>query len=296
MTQTVVIIGARGQVGSSLMAAARSCGFEPVGLSSKEAPLTDLGRLRSALSAYPDAPVINAAAYTAVDRAEMERELAYSVNAVGPSWLASLVHGDRPLIHYSTDYVFDGHSARPYVETDETAPKSVYGLSKRMGELAVQSHPRGYIIRTAWVFSAERANFLKTMLRIGREKRALSVVDDQRGTPTHAGDIAQATFALLRSALRGSAAPGVYHLTAQGETSWYGFATEIFDCLRAEGGPDVKLEPIPSTAYPTAASRPAYSVLDCSKIDRIVGLDRPAWRNRVAQTVKQVLAEQGTNP
>ncbi len=288
MSAPVLIFGAGGQVGQALLAHAAAAGFEAKGFSSREADVTDLNCLRGIAKSYPDAAVINAGAYTAVDKAEEDRERAFAVNATGPAFLAA-AFGDRPIIHYSTDYVFPGDGKTPYQEDDETRPLGVYGLSKRVGEMALLNAPRASVIRTAWVYSETGHNFLKTMVRVGRERGALRVVDDQRGTPTHASDIAAASFSLLDAMSRDPGAAGMYHYTASGETTWFGFAKAIFAALAEQTGTDVTVEPINSAEYPTPAARPAYSVLDGHKIESVLGLKRPAWESRVAATVAAVL-------
>lgn len=292
MKTPAIVLGAHGQVGHALTRLLRAQGHAVAAYGSTEANLRDLESVRQVLEESPDAPVINAAAYTAVDAAEEHAEAAYAVNAIGPAWLAALCASDRPLIHFSTDYVFPGDGDTPYREDDATGPMGVYGQSKRLGELAVLSHPRGTVIRTAWVYSATGKNFLKTMLRVRRQRGALRVVDDQRGTPTHADDIAHGTIALLHEQLAGhaKAASGLYHLTAKGETTWHGFASEIFAALEKQTGERVALEAISTAEYPTPAARPAYSVLDCAKIDAVDGVVRPEWSRPVHDTVAKVLA------
>ena len=249
--------------------------------------VTDPSAVRRALEEHPTAAVINASAYTAVDKAQSEVDTAFAVNASGPATLAAL-SGDRPLIHFSTDYVFNGEASAPYREDDETDPLGVYGLSKRVGERAVLA-AGGTVIRTAWVYAGHGSNFLKTMIRVGRDRGALRVVKDQHGTPTSAMDIAEAALTLLQKQIENKADHGLFHYTAKGATTWHGFAAEIFAALKAETGEEVSLEAIPSSEYPTPAKRPAYSVLDCSKIES-AGIKRPDWHTRVAPTVAAVLA------
>ncbi len=291
MVSDVIILGAGGQVGQALTTLAPAAGFAPLGFGSAEVDITSLGALKQLISDHPGTPIINAAAYTAVDKAEAEVERAFLVNATAPTWLAALAGHDRPLIHYSTDYVFSGKGETPFSTEADTAPLGVYGLSKRVGETAVLAASRGTVLRTAWVYGATGNNFLKTMVRVGRDRGALNVVDDQIGTPTHADDIARATLTLLSQQLsgQGAAAPGLYHLTAAGQTSWYGFAAEIFKALEQQTGTKVDLTPIPTSEYPTPAKRPGFSVLDCNKIDRIEGVSRPDWATPVADTVAAIL-------
>lgn len=222
--------------------------------------------------------VVNAAAYTAVDRAEQEPDLSFRINAEAPGVLAQACkHHDALLVHYSTDYVFDGRGTRPYRETDGTAPNSVYGASKRAGEQAVQaSGCRHLIFRTAWVYAAHSNNFLRTMLRVGAERDELRVVADQVGTPTPAALIADTTAQVLRQSPQVS---GLWHLTASGQTSWHGFAEAIFAGAVERGLLDraPQVVPITTADYPTPAARPAYSALDCSALQREFGIVLPDW-------------------
>ena len=294
MAGDVIILGAGGQVGQALTTLAPGAGFTPHAFGSAQVDITSLEALKQLVADHPGAPIVNAAAYTAVDKAEDDAERAFLVNATAPSWLAALVGDDRPLIHYSTDYVFSGEGDSPFTIEAETAPLGVYGLSKRVGETAVLAHPRGTVLRTAWVYGSPGNNILTTMIRVGRDRGALNVVDDQIGTPTHAADIARTTLTLLSQQLAGNqaAGSGLYHLTAAGQTSWHGFAAEIFRALEEQTGTRVGLTAIPSSEYPTPAKRPGFSVLDCSKIDRIEGVSRPDWAAPVAETVAAVLASE----
>lgn len=233
--------------------------------------------------------VVNAAAYTAVDRAESEPEAAFRANAEAPAALARrCATTGALLVHYSTDYVFDGRSARPYREDDATAPLGVYGMSKRAGEEAIRaSGARHMILRTAWVYAAHGHNFLRTMLRLAGEREELRVVADQVGAPTPAAWIAEATGQLLR---QGAQASGTWHLTAAGETSWHGFAQAIMDEAQAAGllTRRPRVLPITTAEYPTAARRPAYSVLDTAKLQQDFGIAPPAWRDGLRATVREL--------
>lgn len=233
--------------------------------------------------------VVNAAAYTAVDRAESEPEAAFRANAEAPAALAQgCAATGALLVHYSTDYVFDGRSARPYREDDATAPLGVYGMSKRAGEEAIRaSGARHMILRTAWVYAAHGHNFLRTMLRLAGEREELRVVADQVGAPTPAAWIAEATGQLLR---QGAQASGTWHLTAAGETSWHGFAQAIMDEAQAAGllTRRPRVLPITTAEYPTAARRPTYSVLDTAKLQQDFGITPPAWRDGLRATVGEL--------
>lgn len=217
---------------------------------------------------------INAAAYTAVDKAESEPELAYEINALGVKNLAEVCRKYHTvLIHISTDFVFDGQSNKPYLETDLTQPQGVYGASKLAGEQAISSIcERYFIVRTSWLYSQFGHNFLKTMLRLADEKPEVRVVNDQIGSPTHALDLAKA---LLKIISKPSANYGIYHYSNQGATSWFGFAQKIFEVYHLK----TPLYPIPSSAYPTPAQRPAFSVMDTTKIKTEFQVEIPKWEN-----------------
>jgi dTDP-4-dehydrorhamnose reductase len=236
--------------------------------------ITDAAAVARALHGF-DA-VVNAAAYTAVDRAESEPERAHAVNAEGAANVARAAAArGLPLVHLSTDYVFDGEKESPYLESDPVAPRSVYGATKAAGEAAVRElWPRAVILRTSWIFSADGHNFVKTILRLARERETLRVVADQRGGPTPADDVAAAALALLA---RG--ASGVMHLAGFPPTSWHGFATAIVDGARARGATLAvrSIEPIASEDYPTAAARPRYSVLGGERAAAF-GVEPPDWR------------------
>lgn len=230
--------------------------------------------------------IINAAAHTAVDQAESEPELAFAINSTGPGILAeeALALG-IPLIHYSTDYVFDGSKTEPYNEDDVPNPLGVYGKSKLAGEQAITAvQGQHLILRTSWVYSTHGRNFLLTMQRLLQEKPELRIVADQIGAPTWAGTIASSTVALIERWQAGQAgAWGTYHLTAQGETSWFGFAQAIGDALREQGKPCANLLPIPSSDYPTPAARPLNSRLDCRRLQREWGVSQPDWQSALRE-------------
>lgn len=233
--------------------------------------------------------VVNAAAYTAVDRAEAEREVAFCVNATAPERLAcACAEIGASLIHYSTDYVFDGSAVRPYREDDATAPLNVYGASKLAGEQAIRSSgARHAILRTAWVYDAHGRNFLRTMLKMARECESLRVVSDQLGTPTPAGWIAEATSRILD---QGIAESGTWNLAASGRTSWHGFAEAIVREAFGLGllARPVQVEGIATSQYPTPARRPMNSVLDTSKLCRDFGIAPPGWRVGLSAILKRM--------
>ena len=277
----VLIIGRTGQVGWEL----RRC-FSPlaqvVAVDYPEINLTDADALRALVQEAQPRVVINAAAYTAVDKAEMEPELCQAINGIAPGVLAEAACDAGALfVHYSTDYVFDGRQSRPYVETDEADPSGVYGATKLAGDLAVQEAGGEYLIfRLCWVYGNRGNNFLRTMQRLARERETLRVVNDQSGCPTWSRLIAQVTTLAVTQVL---AAPvpegfnGVYHLAAGGQTTWHGFASRIIEKLPETERKCRVVQPIPSSEYPTPAKRPAYSVLDCSKLEHTFGLRLPDW-------------------
>ena len=301
---TVLVLGANGQLGTELLralaplgrvVAATRSGRLPEGAACEIADFDAPASLAPLLDRIGPTAVVNAAAYTAVDRAEVEQDLAWRVNAQAPGVLARwCADAGVPLLHYSTDYVFDGCGTRPYREDDPVAPLGVYGTSKLAGEEAVrQAGGRHLIFRTAWVYASHSRNFLRTMLRLGAERDALSVVADQVGTPTPAAWIAEAS---VRALQRAPALSGTWHLTAAGQTSWHGFAQAIFAEAVARGllakAPDIKA--IPSADYPTPAQRPAWSVLDNHKLQRDTGIVLPPWQDGLAMVMAQIAAGQAT--
>ncbi|WP_282295836.1 dTDP-4-dehydrorhamnose reductase [Stenotrophomonas sp. PS02289] len=233
--------------------------------------------------------VVNAAAYTAVDRAEEDRDAAWRANAEAPGVIARwCAAAGAPLVHYSTDYVFDGQGTRPYREDDATAPLGVYGASKLAGEEAIRAAGgRHLIFRTAWVYASHSANFLRTMLRVGAERDVLRVVADQVGTPTPAALIADVTAQVLQHP---GTLSGTWHLTPNGETSWHGFAEAIFAAAVAQGVLEraPKVEPITTAEYPTPAKRPAYSHLDVSKLESDFDIRLPSWQQGLSGVIAQI--------
>ena len=242
---------------------------------------------------FRPAAVINAAAYTAVDRAESEPELAFAINAEAPERIARRCARARiPLIHISTDYVFDGLKASPYLEDDPVAPLGVYGRSKAAGEAAVRSCLKHHlIVRTAWLYSAHGANFVKTVMRLVGERDVLRIVDDQVGCPTSAADLAAVLLQMVaRLAPGAEAAWGTYHYCGDGVTSWYGLAQHVLHAMVARGRiASFQLLPITTSEYPTPARRPPYSVLDCSRIEAVFGVRRLPWRQSIEKTVERLL-------
>jgi dTDP-4-dehydrorhamnose reductase len=236
--------------------------------------------------------VINAAAYTAVDKAESEQDLAFAINRDGPANLASVCDAARiPLLHLSTDYIFDGQKRTAYIETDAPAPLSIYGASKLAGEVAVRERlERHIILRTAWVFSTHGTNFVKTILRLSAERPELRVVDDQFGGPTPAGAIADALLVIAAVLRQGATAWGTYHYSGAPVTSWCRFARAIIDTASRQRGRTIPVVPIATADYPTAARRPANSALDCARIASSFGLVQPEWPCALAAAVDALLA------
>jgi dTDP-4-dehydrorhamnose reductase len=290
----VVVTGREGQVVRSLIERATATSDEIVPLGRPDLELSgEPEAIEQALkAARPDA-IVSAAAYTAVDKAESEPELAFAINARGAGAVARAAsHLGVPLVHLSTDYVFDGSKPSPYTELDPTGPATVYGVSKLAGEEAVLSaHAGATILRTAWVYSPFGNNFVKTMLRIAAGRDEIAVVADQLGNPTCALDIADGVLSVLANlrASKGTELRGVFHLTSGGEASWAEFAEAIFSASRSLGGPTAIVRPIPTTDYPTPAKRPSNSRLDNSKLAQIHGVRLPDWRHSVEITVARLI-------
>ncbi|MFN3216048.1 MAG: dTDP-4-dehydrorhamnose reductase [Acidimicrobiales bacterium] len=272
----VLVTGAAGQVGAELMRAAWPAGVAVTGVDRRGLDITDAAAVDAVVADLAPEVIVNAAAYTAVDRAETEPDLAQAVNATGVAHLAAAAnrHGSR-LIHISTDYVFDGTKDGWYVETDPVAPLGVYGATKLAGEQAAAAAERHLILRTAWVYGALGANFVATMLRLGAERDELAVVADQRGCPTAAIDIAAAIVDLVTAGLDGDELTGTYHLASPEEATWHGFACAILAEPIASGR--LRVRAIPTTDYPTPAARPANSRLDSTAIADAAGIVLPAW-------------------
>lgn len=276
----ILLTGAEGQVGQALQKVYAGSDDDLITADRKQLDITNPVMVADYIQHHHPDALINAAAYTAVDKAEEESVQAYLVNCNGAGFLASACAGiDIPIVHISTDFVFSGNSNRPYTETDETGPLSVYGLSKLAGENAVIASGKKHIIlRTSWVFGGA-GNFVRTMLRLAETRDEISVVDDQVGGPTAAGDIALAIQQILRRCqVAGFSDWGIYHYSGAPETSWCGLAREIF---KHRPGPVINA--ISTAEYPTAAVRPAWSVLDCSLIKRVFGLNQSDWKKSLAQ-------------
>jgi dTDP-4-dehydrorhamnose reductase len=279
---TLLILGAGGQVGRALVERA---GRQGLGRDRAACDITDPAAVARALSMPALSAVVNCAAYTAVNRAESDPEAAYAVNAEGAEVVAraSAARG-LPVIHLSTDYVYAGTSSCPHREDAPIAPVNVYGASKAAGDVAVAAeNPAHLLLRVSWVFGVYGANFVKTMLRLGRERDEIRVVADQQGGPTEASDIADAIIAMATACLQpGFSSWGTFHFSGAPPTSWYGFAQAIFE--RASGRPP-QLRPITSRDYPTPAVRPLISTLDCSLIHRVFGLEQPDWQASLSRVL-----------
>ncbi len=273
---TILVTGANGQLGNELkIIALQFPGHRFLFITKEELPIDDFDAVSKYFSEHPIVYCINCAAYTAVDKAETEKETAFLINAEATANLARVCKQQHVhLIHISTDYVFDGTSKHPYKETDPTCPVNTYGESKLMGEqLALQNNPSTVIIRTSWLYSAFKNNFVKTMLRLMKEKDSINVVNDQFGCPTYAADLAAAIMQIISSG-KFYKNPGIYNYTNAGTTSWYEFAVTI----KKLTGNVCIVNPVSTSRYPTAAKRPKYSVLDTTKIKEVFNVSIPEWK------------------
>ncbi|NIJ92776.1 dTDP-4-dehydrorhamnose reductase [Xanthomonas campestris] len=298
---TTLVFGANGQVGAELLRALAADGSVqattrsgqlPDGSACETADFDAPQTLTALLDRVSPSHVVNAAAYTAVDRAEQDRASALRVNATSPGVIAAWCASNNvPLVHYSTDYVFDGRGTAPYPEDAPTSPLGVYGETKLAGEQAIRaSGAQHLILRTAWVYASHGANFLRTMLRVGAERDELRVVADQVGTPTPAALIADVTAQLLRQRRPGTS--GTWHLTAAGQTSWHGFAEAIFQEAVSAGllSRAPRVVPITTADYPTPAQRPAYSRLSIDKLQRDFDIVLPDWRVCLQRAIAEIAA------
>ena len=284
----VVVVGSGGMLGWEVVESLKSAGLKVAALDIPFIDITKRESIRSVLGGI-GSPVLlmNCAAYTAVDKAESEPEAAFAVNRDGPANLADECERlGIPLIHISTDYVFNGKSNRPYLEEDAADPLNVYGLSKWEGEEAVRSRlARHLIVRTSWLYGSRGQNFVKTMLKLGKEREELKVVSDQYGCPTWSFDLAGCLVRIGERALAGSEEVpwGTYHFCGEGITTWYHFALAILDeARRRESVRIAVVSPVPSSSYPTVAARPMYSALDCGKIEASLGIAPPPWEKSLA--------------
>ena len=296
----ILLFGKNGQVGWELQRALAPLG-EVIALDRHSGEglcgdLSNLAGIAGTISQLKPDVIVNAAAHTAVDKAESEPDLARAINALASEVMAqqALACGAW-LIHYSTDYVFDGSGEKPWQESDATGPLGVYGATKLEGEQLIQQSGCKYVIlRTSWVYAAKGNNFAKTMLRLAQERDSLKVIDDQIGAPTGAELIADVTAHIIRTAQQKPAVAGVYHLVAAGETSWFGFARLVLEEASERGKllkvmPDA-IEPIPTSAYPTPAKRPHNSRLNISKLEETFNLTMPSWQTGVQRMLAEILA------
>lgn len=291
----ILITGINGQLGFELRRSLAMLG-ECICLDRQQLDLSRPTDIAAVLEQYQPDIIVNPAAYTAVDKAETDAELAHTVNAVAPAAMADWAAAKNALLlHYSTDYVFDGDKTTPYEESDATNPQSVYGLSKCQGEQAIRASGADHIImRTSWVVGAHGGNFLKTIMRLARERDSLNVVADQIGAPTPAALIADVTAHIIKQwqTRKDKQLLGTYHLTSSGSTSWHGYTAYLL-ALAERYGVALQLKPeklhaIPGSAYPTPAKRPGNSRLNCSKIQDAFGLNMPTWQSGVEQVFQQI--------
>jgi len=291
----ILLTGKNGQVGFALHKKLMSLG-EVIATGRHELDLGSPEAIRVFINKIKPDIIINPAAYTQVDKAESEMSLAHQINAIAPQILAEKASQlNIPIIHFSTDYVFDGLKNEPYVETDQTNPQSVYGQTKWKGEEAVRNHKKHIILRTSWVFSSHGQNFLKTILKLAQEKTSLNVVSNQQGTPTSSDVLAKVTYNIVKTVLNDSNFKdfGTYHLTSTGDTDWYRYACFIVDEAVGLGfktsmtSKDIK--PISSDAYSTLARRPMNSRLNITKIKKIFMLELPHWEEEVKRTLKELI-------
>jgi dTDP-4-dehydrorhamnose reductase len=292
----IIVVGKEGQVARSLAERARHHGAQAVLVGRPKLDLADPSGIEDALIETGGDVIVNAAAYTAVDQAESDRELAEAINGIGAGVVAGAATAmNVPVIHLSTDYVFDGTADRPYREDDPVSPLGVYGASKLLGEEAVAAEAENHVIlRTAWVYSPFGKNFVKTMLRLAGEREELRVVTDQHGSPTSALDIADGIIAVSRNLLDRPEDPslrGLFHMAGTGFTNWAEFATETLALSARFGGPSARVRPIATSDYPTPAKRPANSRLDCTRLKETHGVVLPPWRSSLETCVRRLIEE-----
>ncbi len=288
----LLVTGSAGQIGEALTATPHPAGVEILGFDRARLDITVRAAVDASLiSTGPDL-VVNAAAYTAVDKAESEPAAAFAANRDGPALLAAAcAERGLSLLHISTDYVFDGTKAGPYTEDDPVNPLGIYGSSKAAGEQAVRERlDRHVILRTAWVYGTHGHNFVKTMLRLGRERDELGIVDDQRGCPTAASEIACAIVGIATQLAAGKADGfGTFHFCGAGATTWYGLARAIFEVAAAHGAKTPRVKSITTAEHPTPAPRPRNSVLDCHRIRRVYGVEPRPWRDCLVECIDELL-------
>ena len=295
----VLLTGAKGQVGWELSNLGGKHGLEILALDRSDLDITNPASVSKEVNRAGVSLVVNAAGYTAVDQAESEPELAFAVNRDGPAYLASACRkAGIPLVHISTDYVFDGQKEGPYLVTDPVSPLSVYGKSKAEGEAEVRKYlQEHFILRTGWLYGVHGDNFVKTMLRLGREREAVQVVSDQYGCPTYAADLAETILKISTRFLQGGQVQwGTYHYCGKGVTTWHGFAEEIFRLASEYASLKVKrIEPISTSEYPTPAQRPTSSILDCSVLEKTFNIHPRPWAERLAHMLDVLFSVENSN-
>lgn len=296
-TLTILLFGCNGQVGSELQPSLQPLGkVVALDVNSSEfcGDFTKPEAIAETIRRVKPDVIVNAAAYTAVDKAESEPDLAFLINAQTPGILAQEAENIGAwLIHYSTDYVFDGSGDQPWKETDAPNPLNVYGASKLQGERNIAANcSKHVILRTSWVYAAQGANFAKTMLRLAQERESLSVVDDQVGAPTGAKFLAELTANIIPRLMQDASLTGLYHAVAAGETSWYGYARFVIDCARKQGIAikvrDENIRPVTSDQFPALAKRPANSRLETNKLREALGINFPGWQTGVAEILDDI--------
>jgi dTDP-4-dehydrorhamnose reductase len=290
MPAPILVFGRNGQVARELAILAESTGRAMTFAGRETLDLADHGAVEGLIATLAPSAVINAAAYTAVDRAESEADAAYALNRDAPAAMATAcAAGGLPFVHFSTDYVFDGSLDRPYVETDPTGPTGVYGASKLAGEQAVGAAGGvAATLRTSWVYSRHGVNFVKTMLRLAADREEVGVVADQLGRPTWARDCAEAALLTVDALASTPELSGVYHLSGDGDASWADLASAVFEISARRGGPTARVKPITTADYPTPAKRPANSRLDCGKFESALNWRCRPWRDSLAACMTEM--------